>query len=1003
MKPILSLLLAVLVVGTLCSQPTIYSRRTLGVADGLPNSTVYDLAQDSVGHIWAATFNGVARYDGLRFRNYYPARTLDPLPTGRDLAVLHVGPGGTLWLGYLGKETKIMRYEAARDTFLPLAPRAPLSWRPIEYGVADLYEADHELWVATTDDGLLRFDLRDDPTADTLAYRQYRHRPGDPKTLPSNQLKSGMVRDRRGRLWLLTEKGDLVSYRPDRDDFASYRWSESEPYDLARTRILLDPARGCLWFGSTQALLRFDLETFTFQAYRIPGLAKHFTTVHSREESGVLWLSIHDRPDSQLWSFDPRTEDFQPALARVDNRVDTLEGHFSSLYDRHGNLWTGNFYRGMDLIQLRPDNVRRVWLPATDPAFRSEAITACAERDPDELWLGTTGQGLWRWDRRRQRLTQAFVPRRAGTSEVTPITRLAMSPDGSELWIFTPKQVYRRTLATGVTRSFTFFPPPLIPRAEYSYALIWEDELWGQCGWVGTFHAPLSDPTAAVLWPKSKKSTARFGSFLEPTPGRKAGQLWFPNVHQGLWEWNANTNDFRHYLGGMSLWQVWPAPDSLLWMASPTGLHCFDPRTEELLPLDSIPAADRAFPLALVADAAELLWYGTPDGIVAIDPATRRTVHRLYASSWLPNARDWHNDGMDAAGHPDRALYSFKSASGELFFANAAGFFVLDPARIHYDTVPPPVALQEIYVNNDRRVLPVTGTEEIGLEHRDNDLRFALAALHYKLPEENRLHYFLAGFDSDWRTAAASQVIEYPNLPPDTYRLLAKATNSDGYTGTEQVIATLRIRPPWYANPYAYAAYGLALLLLIFGFFRLEIRRRDQATRRRYLEELDAAKTHLFTNISHELRTPLTLILGEAQVLRNRVSDRLREQTERIHRGGERLLWLVNQLLELAQADSSFLRIEPRRADIVPFLRYNLRAFESLTDQRAIDLRFRTTVPACPMDFDPERLQRVISNVLDNAIKFSPDGGSIDLAVDLSANGAPEPRLGSRSPTRARG
>jgi DNA-binding response OmpR family regulator/nitrogen-specific signal transduction histidine kinase len=181
----------------------------------------------------------------------------------------------------------------------------------------------------------------------------------------------------------------------------------------------------------------------------------------------------------------------------------------------------------------------------------------------------------------------------------------------------------------------------------------------------------------------------------------------------------------------------------------------------------------------------------------------------------------------------------------------------------------------------------------------------------------------------------------------------------------------------------AYVGYVLLFLALTYGLFRLQLWRKTQEAEQHYWQELDQAKSTLFTNISHEFRTPLTLILGEASSLQEKVNGQIQAQIQRIKRSGQRLLWLVNQLLELAQADSGFLQLELQQADIIAFLRRNLQAFHSLAELREMELIFNTAVSELVMDFDPQRLQRVFSNLIDNAIKFSDDQAKITLSVAI--------------------
>jgi len=158
------------------------------------------------------------------------------------------------------------------------------------------------------------------------------------------------------------------------------------------------------------------------------------------------------------------------------------------------------------------------------------------------------------------------------------------------------------------------------------------------------------------------------------------------------------------------------------------------------------------------------------------------------------------------------------------------------------------------------------------LAHDENDLKFRIAVLHYKSPDNNQLFYKLAPFDETWRTATPEQIIDYPNLAPGAYTLLVYGVNSDGYKSDQQSIAQFRITPAWYASTLAYYLYLITVAGLIYGIFKLQLWRKTQEAEQYYWEELDRAKSTLFTNISHEFRTPPTLILGEASSIQQKLS-----------------------------------------------------------------------------------------------------------------------------------
>ncbi|WP_026231639.1 hybrid sensor histidine kinase/response regulator transcription factor [Neolewinella persica] len=956
--------------------------RNLTVTDGLSNPTVINITQDQRGYVWLGTNDGINRYDGIGMKSYYPSRAHDPESSTRESPILYAGGSGSLWLGYQLAAGKLFRYDARQDIFRAFAPRddRPGGAIPDSVGVVALHEeAGEYLWVATSAAGLFRYDLQT-TGMDTVPYRHFLSLPGDTTSLPTNALRKGICHDNAGRLWLATEQG-LVRYQPDSQSFVTHRWSKL-PEGNNALGMVKDEARNCLWVTTFYGLIRFDPATGQTKFYPPPGPSFNFMGSPTIDPEGRLWLNVGSYPASRLWVFDPETERYRRAVATTANGTDQLPGANDLYCDWRGRIWSGGFRRGLQIIDPSPPNVRRVDLqgmlpPGTD--FNSGGITALVGSKSDLIFLGTAAQGLWQWDRAAEKLTPVSLPFLAGRNPAPRIFGLATTPDERVIYAVAGQSLYRVPLDGGAVTIIH----PFMDLPDYSVYLTvrrFGEHLWLSCFGKGICTIPLngngdikrffSDPVEA---PDGQPNLA-FGSITDLQEGTRPGQLWLSSVFAGLVEWDDNTRKFTAHPMSRTIRRFSVAEDGKLWLATDAGFLHYDPQSGEILSEPSLDEDGLRFPRALVEDKRGLLWIAAEKGLTAVDPLSSHTKHRLFASTWLDTGEDWYAHEMFAYRH---------DGTGELFFANERGLFAVQPAKIRYDTVPPAIVLQAVTVNGRGQPLPETASEVLALPHYQNDLTFSVAALHYKSPERNQLRYRLGNFDAGWRVALPGQPLEYPNLPSGNYQLSVIAGNSDGATTPPREVVSLRIREPWYANAYAYVAYLALFLGLVYYFFRQQLARRREQAERQFMEELDVAKTHLFTNISHEFRTPLTLILGDGQALYDQLSGRARERAQRIRNGGQRLLWLVNQLLELAQADSGFLKLKPRLADILPFLRYNLEAFESLAQPRDIELRFRARMQVQWMDFDAERLQRVLSNLLVNAVRHAPDGGWVELSADL--------------------
>lgn len=284
------------------------------------------------------------------------------------------------------------------------------------------------------------------------------------------------------------------------------------------------------------------------------------------------------------------------------------------------------------------------------------------------------------------------------------------------------------------------------------------------------------------------------------------------------------------------------------------------------------------------------------------------------------------------------------------------------------------------------------------LEYTPNSMRFEYAAPTFTQPEKTRYQVWLEGFDENWSDWTKEVKKDYTNLPEGDYIFRVRAENISGIQ-SEEGSFSFSIRPPWYRTWWAYLNYTLLLLGIFYGLLQWRVRRLKQrnveletlVTERTQtveeqkdrlveqaekLKELNQVKSRFFTNISHELRTPLTIITGMAEQIQGN------EQAKTlIRRNSRSLLNLVNQILDLRKLESGTLELNLVQGDIIFYLRYVLESFHSLGESKNIKLHFLSDERELVMDFDKEKVLRIVSNLLSNAIKFTPEKGDVYLFI----------------------
>ena len=280
--------------------------------------------------------------------------------------------------------------------------------------------------------------------------------------------------------------------------------------------------------------------------------------------------------------------------------------------------------------------------------------------------------------------------------------------------------------------------------------------------------------------------------------------------------------------------------------------------------------------------------------------------------------------------------------------------------------------------------------------YRSNSLQFEFAAPRFDDAGRNEFQSYLKGFDAQWSGWSAAPARSYTNLPKGRYQFHVRARDIHGRIGETAVFA-FTIRPPWYLTGWAYAVYGLLLCGFLFVISKFERRRAHLRLERRLehmelekLREVDRMKSRFFADISHEFRTPLTLILGPVgQMLDEARSPEAVSRLRLVRKNAQYLLRLISQLLDLSKLESGKMRLHATRGDLVCALEPIVAPFQAIAEQHGINVTFAATrsraLEGTEIYFDGDVLQKILNNLLGNAFKFTPPGGTV--AVDVRGAG----------------
>ena len=380
----------------------------------------------------------------------------------------------------------------------------------------------------------------------------------------------------------------------------------------------------------------------------------------------------------------------------------------------------------------------------------------------------------------------------------------------------------------------------------------------------------------------------------------------------------------------------------------------------------------------ILEDSQGRLWLSTNWGLSCFDPMAE--IFFNYDIS----------DGLQDYEFNTAACYK-NPRTGEMLFGGVNGFNVFHPDSIEQDTFLPPSVISSLtrfkegkaQVNHflsDKKTMEFSYGEKI--------LTFEFAALSFRKTSKIRYKYQLKGFSDEWYDMGTKREVTFTNLSPGDYIFKVLSTNSDGLWNSKPTALNITILPPWYRTWVAYIIYATLFIWAVYAYYSFQKRRwqlqtqlqLEQAEAAR-LKELSIAKNRLYTNITHEFRTPLSIIGGMASQIKENPKKWLQEGMDMIMRNTDQLLQLVNQMLDLRKLESGVMQTNMVQGDVIIYLKYLVESFHSLAEAKNINLSFHSDMEQLFMDYDPDKLQQIVANLLSNALKFTKEGGKVSLGV----------------------
>ncbi|KAA6432710.1 response regulator [Dyadobacter flavalbus] len=943
--------------------------------DGLSSNTVHAILKDHYGLLWFGTDDGLNKYDGTDFTIYRHDRANAASLASSDISSLHEDKAGRVWIGTI--QGSLHLYNRKKDNFVRINVNESVS----------AITSDHsgKLWVATTT-GLVFVDPA------TFQVTRLNRRTDVPAQI-RNELILSLYEDKAGHMWIGTESG-LFRY-----DFKTghYRKISYEPDHASQVKTIAGDQTGHIWVGTFNGLYQLNtdgglLRSFRYNIHDRHTISSNMIYAIAAENRETLWictdggLNLMHTETGKVTRYAP---DMRTPFTLTNKSVRSI------LIDRQGIFWLGTYKGGVNKFDK---NLTIFGLKRSDPydpyGLSAPFVTSFAEKENGDLFVGTDGGGLNLFHRKTNLFTK--IPIEPGNQLTTSgLAIMSLEISAGKLWIGTFQDgLFVLDITSGQYRQFTQDKNPASLGNNDVFSLTADQS--GKL-WVGTNGGGVN-----VFDPETQKFERYFdvnvplenrmiplNGYIRDIRQDKHGNMWIASHGTGLAIFDPRSKRSIHYdrqnstLPSNNVLTVHEDRNGEIWIGTGGGgLAKFNAKTRSFRVFDQKAGLISGVINKILEDAQGRIWVSTDQGVSYLDEKAKRFIN-FTQNNGLQN-----NTFILGAG--------IRTQDNLLFFGGIQGFNYLDSRSLRQYHARTPIILKELRVGN-KTITPadsavtdehISVAKSIHLDYKQN-FTLTYAALNYSDASQTVYRYRLNGFDAEWHDAGSSRTAGYTNLNPGAYQFEVQAKNQNGNWDSPVKSIEIVVEPPFYMTVYAYLFYALALLGTLMLIRHRGIQKLKNRFRQEQLEketerkrELDNMKIKFLTNLSHEFRTPISLILAPLdQLLTHTAANENTPHLQGIKRNARRLLNLVDQLLDFKNLQQHESQLETAQGEIISFIRETAESFHYISQAKDIGYVIESETDSLQMNFDANKIERIVLNLLSNAFKHTPRGGKVMLSL----------------------
>jgi ligand-binding sensor domain-containing protein/DNA-binding response OmpR family regulator/nitrogen-specific signal transduction histidine kinase len=984
---ILFIILCYFYSSTTIAQLTNLKFENFGTNEGLSSSTCVELFQDREGVLWIGTNDGLNKYDGYNFEVYRPIPgDINSISNNRINTIIE-DFNNNLWIG---TDDGLNVLDKGNNRFFRISLSQDELHKVIVY---DLFfdELTSILWIATNN-GVSKILLKDSFELNSLNIERYQNNSNDNNSISQNNITS-IQNDLDNQLWFVSNDHYLNKYNTKSNNFTRYLITQhsAKDFDHLPKATMVD-SDGDFWIGNNLShLVYWNTKKNKFEIISIVDKDITIFDIY-QDRKGLVWIATDG---DGIYILDKKTREINHILNSTSNPFSLPNNQPSKIFeDQKGIFWIASYNKGISKLVLSKSDFGHYFHQSNKKDGLSDKIgQAVLEDSSKRIWIGTGNGGLNLFNEKENSFTHyKSSVKNSNTISSDKILSLSESYDGS-VWIgtwdgglnnFNPE-----------TKRFTRY----LHSTEDPYS-IGQNTVWTSVEdskkrlWFGTSTTGLN-----MLEPNSKKNysykkqlgvkntiSSNFVFFLSIDSKNRllvGTSMGLSYVDLNTLKEVIPTNIQFHKIDSESVQNVkinYVSEDHAgnYWVGTNLGILKLDTNFKLLKKYTTKNGLPNNIVVGIVEDDNFKIWITTKGGVCLIDPILETFSN--YNT----------NDGLQGLEFQSKSIE--KTKDGRLLMGGLNGFNLFKPINVF----SPPIFTKPIFTNLKlfnktvqagdtigNRVLLDKSIKEIKnfvLNYNEGFMTFEFVALNYKNPKQTEYEYRLIGLEENYINSGNSRSVNYANLLPGKYTFEVMSSIKGQWGSSQSSKINFTILPPPWKTWWSFCLYFIFVCLIVW----VALKYYTQKVQEEQSHKLNQMKLQFFINVSHEFRTPLTLILNPVEKLLSSFNDAetVKSSAVSIQRSARRLLHLVNQLLDNRKMEVGMSPLQFEKGEVINFSKDIFLLFEDLANKKLIDYRFNSNSKRITSLFDFDKVEKIITNLISNAIKFTNDGGEIVVSIN---------------------